>query len=42
MSHNPAEDEILMQAVKKYNVVAGTGMQRRLWPNVAKVNILWF
>ena len=23
-----------MQAVKKYNVVAGTGMQRRSWPNV--------
>ncbi len=35
-SHNPAEDEILMQAVKKYNVVAGTGMQRRSWPNVIK------
>jgi predicted dehydrogenase len=33
-SHSPAEDEILMQAVKKYNVVAGTGMQRRSWPNV--------
>ncbi len=33
-SHNPAEDEILMQAVKKYNVVAGTGMQRRSWPNL--------
>lgn len=33
-SHNPAEDEILMQAVKKYNVVAGTGMQRRSWPNI--------
>jgi predicted dehydrogenase len=35
-SHNPAEDEILMEAVKKYNVVAGTGMQRRSWPNVIK------
>lgn len=35
-SHNPAEDEILMQAVKKFKVVAGTGMQRRSWPNVIK------
>ncbi len=35
-SHNPAEDEILMQAVKKYNIVAATGMQRRSWPNVIK------
>lgn len=34
-SHNPAEDEMLMQAVKKYNVVSQTGMQRRSWPNVA-------
>ncbi len=33
-SHNPAEDEILMQAVKKYNVVTATGMQRRSWPNI--------
>ena len=33
-SHNPAESEMLMQAVKKYNVVAATGMQRRSWPNV--------
>ena len=35
-SHNPAEDEILMQAVKKHNVVTATGMQRRSWPNVIK------
>lgn len=35
-SHNPAEDEILMQAVKKYRIVSATGMQRRSWPNVAK------
>lgn len=35
-SHNPAENEILMQAVKKYNVVTATGMQRRSWPNVIK------
>ncbi|MFA7584470.1 MAG: Gfo/Idh/MocA family oxidoreductase [Proteiniphilum sp.] len=35
-SHNPAEDEILLQAVKKYNVVTATGMQRRSWPNVIK------
>lgn len=35
-SHNPAEDEILMQAVRKYNVVTSTGMQRRSWPNVIK------
>lgn len=35
-SHNPAEDEILMQAVKKYEVVTATGMQRRSWPNVIK------
>ncbi|MEA4918769.1 Gfo/Idh/MocA family oxidoreductase [Proteiniphilum sp.] len=33
-SHNPAENEILMQAVKKYDVVAVTGMQRRSWPNM--------
>ena len=33
-SHNPAENEILMEAVKKYKVVAATGMQRRAWPNV--------
>lgn len=32
--HNPAENEILIQAVKKYNLVAATGMQRRSWPNV--------
>lgn len=32
--HNPAENEILMEAVKKYKVVAATGMQRRSWPNV--------
>lgn len=32
--HNPAENEILMDAVKKYKVVAATGMQRRSWPNV--------
>lgn len=35
-SHNPAENEILMQAVKKYDVVTATGMQRRSWPNVIK------
>lgn len=33
-SHNPAENEILMEAVKKYNVKVQTGMQRRSWPNV--------
>ena len=33
-SHNPAENEILMQAVPKYNRVLQTGMQRRSWPNV--------
>lgn len=32
--HNPAENEILMEAVKKYKVVVATGMQRRSWPNV--------
>ena len=32
--HNPAENEMLMDAVKKYKVVAATGMQRRSWPNV--------
>ena len=35
-SHNPAENEILIKAVKKYKVVAVTGMQRRSWPNVIK------
>lgn len=34
--HNPAENELLMQGVKKYGVVASTGMQRRSWPNVVK------
>ena len=33
-SHNPAENEILMEAIKKYNVIVTTGMQRRSWPNV--------
>jgi predicted dehydrogenase len=33
-SHNPAENEILQEAVKKYKVVTATGMQRRSWPNV--------
>lgn len=33
-SHNPAEDKLLMQAIKKYDVVAATGMQRRSWPNI--------
>lgn len=33
-SHNPAENEILMKAVKKYKSVVVTGMQRRSWPNV--------
>lgn len=33
-SHNPAENEMLMQAVKKYKVAAATGMQRRSWSNV--------
>lgn len=33
-SHNPAENEMLMQAVRKYKVVAATGMQRRSWSNV--------
>lgn len=32
--HNPAENEMLMDAVKKYKVVVATGMQRRSWPNV--------
>ncbi|MGI6074440.1 MAG: Gfo/Idh/MocA family oxidoreductase [Fermentimonas sp.] len=32
--HNPAENEMLMEAVKKYKTVAATGMQRRSWPNV--------
>lgn len=32
--HTPEENEILMDAVKKYKVVAATGMQRRSWPNV--------
>lgn len=35
-SHNPAENEILLEAVKKYKVVAATGMQRRSWPNIAR------
>ncbi len=35
-SHNPAENEILMQAVPKYNMIVQTGMQRRSWPNVIK------
>ena len=35
-SHNPAENEILMQAVPKYNKIVQTGMQRRSWPNVVK------
>ncbi len=35
-SHNPAENEILLQAVEKYKVVTTTGMQRRSWPNIAK------
>ena len=33
-SHNPAENEILMQAVPKYERVVQVGMQRRSWPNV--------
>lgn len=33
-SHNPAENEILREAVRKYKVVVATGMQRRSWPNV--------
>lgn len=33
-SHNPAEDEILMQAANKYKVKVATGMQRRSWPNI--------
>ncbi len=33
-AHSPAENEILIEAVKKYNVVAATGTQRRSWPNV--------
>lgn len=33
--HNPNENEILIEAVKKYNVTTATGMQRRSWPNVA-------
>lgn len=32
--HNPAENELLMQATIKYNRVVQTGMQRRSWPNV--------
>lgn len=35
-AHNPAENHILMQAIKKYKVVVATGMQRRSWPNVRK------
>ncbi|MDD4729958.1 MAG: Gfo/Idh/MocA family oxidoreductase [Dysgonamonadaceae bacterium] len=35
-AHNPAENEILMQAVPKYNRVIQTGMQRRSWTNVIK------
>lgn len=35
-SHNPAENEILIKAVKRYNRVVQTGMQRRSWPNVIK------
>lgn len=34
--HNPAENELLMKAVKKYKLVVATGMQRRSWPNVRK------
>ncbi len=34
--HNPAENELLMEAVKKYKLVVATGMQRRSWPNVRK------
>ncbi len=33
-SHNPAENEILMEAAKKYKVIVATGMQRRSWPNM--------
>lgn len=35
-AHNPAENEILMQAVPKYKRILQTGMQRRSWPNVIK------
>lgn len=35
-SHNPAENEILMQAVPKYKRKLQVGMQRRSWPNVIK------
>ncbi len=33
-SHNPAENEILIQAAAKYDRVVEVGMQRRSWPNV--------
>ena len=35
-AHNPAENEILMQAVPKYDRLVQTGMQRRSWTNVIK------
>lgn len=35
-AHNPAENEILMQAIPKYKSITQTGMQRRSWPNVIK------
>lgn len=33
-AHNPAENEILIEAAKRYKTVVATGMQRRSWPNV--------
>jgi predicted dehydrogenase len=33
-SHNPAEGELLLEAVKKYNVTMQMGNQRRSYPNV--------
>lgn len=34
-SHNPAENQILIDAEKKYGKVVQVGNQRRSWPNVA-------
>lgn len=40
-SHNPAEGEMLLEAVKKYKVVMQMGNQRRSYPNViAAINEL--
>ena len=34
-SHNPGENQILVEAEKKYGKIVQVGNQRRSWPNVA-------